>query len=281
MTVVTIWLEPRDGALWAIADTRISSPGSDGGTTISTDSAAKLFAIPVQCNRPSAGNASFRRLPHYTTSIGFAFAGDVVPATMTVATASTFLQNLTTTGPSDPPSLREVAWMIGRLAARFSKEKLSSSNGRYGEFEAAVFGWCPVLNRFAVYELRPRSDPGRFEIECLEHLPEEEDQAISFGSGAKRLNEVIADIRQNGDVFQRTGRVPKLAVEALIREGSLGDVGGSLSIGLADRLGFRLYAHVTPVVYGAPAAKMCFNGIDIFDEVGPIGHYLIGINGMV
>jgi hypothetical protein len=53
MTVVTIWLEPGDSALWAIADTRISSPGTDGGITISTDSAAKLFAIPVQCNRPS------------------------------------------------------------------------------------------------------------------------------------------------------------------------------------------------------------------------------------
>jgi hypothetical protein len=200
---------------------------------------------------------------------------------MTVASASTFLQNLTTTGPSDPPRLSEIARMIGRLAARFSKEKLSSSNGLYGQFDSAVFGWCPVLNRFAVYELKPHSDQTQFGIECLEHLPDNDQQAISFGSGAKRVSELIADIRQNGDVFQRTGRFPKLAIEALIREDSVGDVGGSLSIGLANRFEFRLYAHVTPIVPGYPAAQMCFNGIDVFDEVGRVGHYLIGINGMV
>jgi len=279
MTVVTIWLEPRDNALWAVADTRISSPGPDGGITISTDSAAKLFAIPIQCNRPSS-DISFKRVPHYTTSIGFAFAGDVVPATMTVATASTFLQNLTTTGSSDPPRLSEIARMIGRLAARFSKEKLFSSNGHYGKFQSAVFGWCPVLDRFAIYELKPHSDQAQFDIECLEYLPKDNQQAVSFGSGAKRLNELIAHIRQNGDEFQRTSLLPKLAVEALIRENNLGDVGGNLSIGLANRFEFRLYAHVTPIVPGFPDAKMCFNGIDLFDEVGPIGHYLIAINGM-
>jgi len=279
MTVVTIWLEPSDDALWAVADTRISSPGPGGGFTISTDSAAKLFAIPVQCHRPS-GDIGFRRVPHYTTSIGFAFAGDLVPATMTVATASTFLQNLITTGSSDPPRLSEIAQMIGRLAARFSKEKLFSSNGRYGKFESAVFGWCPVLNRFAVYELKPSSDQAQFEIECLECLPEDDKQVVSFGSGAMRLNELIAHIRQNVDEFHRTSRFPKLAVEALIRENNLGDVGGSLSIGLANRFEFQLYAHVTPIVPGSPAAKMCFNGIELFEEIGLIGHHLIAINGM-
>jgi hypothetical protein len=46
MTVVAIWFEPTEQVLWSVADTRISQPGPTGrGTTIMTDSGAKLFAI--------------------------------------------------------------------------------------------------------------------------------------------------------------------------------------------------------------------------------------------
>lgn len=104
MTVVAIWFEPADDALWAVADTRISSKGSQG-VTISTDSATKIFAIPIRCHQPATAS-NLRRLPFYTTSVGFAFAGDVVPATMTVATAGTFLQNLVTVGGSKSPEVK-------------------------------------------------------------------------------------------------------------------------------------------------------------------------------
>ncbi len=40
MTVVAIWFKPEDDALWAVADTRISSKTNDG-VTVSTDSALK------------------------------------------------------------------------------------------------------------------------------------------------------------------------------------------------------------------------------------------------
>jgi hypothetical protein len=86
------------------------------------------------------------RAPHFWTTVGYAFAGDVVPATMTFATASTFLQNLTTLGSTDPPMLQEIAALVRGLAEQFSRESLASSNGKYGRFEAAVFGWCPHLD---------------------------------------------------------------------------------------------------------------------------------------
>jgi hypothetical protein len=89
----------------------------------------------------------------YRSSVGYAFAGDVLPATMTFATVSTFLQNLVTVGSYDPPRLSEIAGMVGHLAERFSREALFSSNSRYGRFSAAVFGWCPVLKQFTIYKL--------------------------------------------------------------------------------------------------------------------------------
>jgi len=93
------------------------------------------------------------------------------------------------------------------------------------------------------------------------------------------MNE-IQKIIKDGDKYHRTGRLPLLAAEALVEENKLDDVGGSLSIGLADKIEFRLYAHVTPIVRGSPAAKITFNGIDLHDEVGLVGHHMVAINGI-
>jgi hypothetical protein len=278
MTVVAIWFEPTEQLLWSVADTRISQPGSSGGTTIMTDSGAKLFAIPIRCHQ-SRMRPNFRKQELYSSSVGYAFAGDVLPATMTLATASTYQQNLTTVGSNDPPRLSEVAAMIGRLAERFSKEALASSSGKYGKFTAAVFGRCPILDEFAIYKLDPRLTSSTFQIECQELRPKDNSTVVSFGSGAARLARQIDHIRQYGDKFHRTAHVPKLAAEALIEQDS-GDVGGSLSIGAATRNDFRLYSYVTPIVPGKPEAKISFNGIDLDQGNQLVGHYMIAIDGI-
>lgn len=272
MTVVAVWFEPTEQVLWSVADTRISAPGPSGGTTIMTDSGAKIFAIPIHCHQEIM-DASFRKKTLYYSSVGYAFAGDVLPAAMTLATASTFLQNLTTVGSNDPPRLSEIAAMIGSLAERFSKDSLASSNGAYGKFAAAVFGWCPILDEFAIYKLEPRLTSSTFQMECEELRPKDNSTVVLFGSGATRLTQQIDYIRKHGDKFHRTARIPKLAAEALIAQ-DVGDVGGSLSIGAATRNGFRLYSHVTPIVPGKPEAKISFNGIDLHPDL-MVGHYMI------
>jgi hypothetical protein len=253
MTVVAIWLEPTEQVLWSVADTRISAPGPTGGRKIMTDSGAKLFALPIHC-QAARMNLDFRKKTLYLSSVGYAFAGDVFPATMTFATASTFLQNLTTVGSDDPPRLSEIAAMIGRLGQRFSTEALGSSNGKYGKFTAAVFGWCPTLNRFAIYELKPRLTTSTFEMQIEETLPKDNLSVVSFGTGAARLIQQMDNIRQRGDEYNRTARIPKIAAEVLIEQ-DMGDVGGSLSIGAATQNDFHLYSYVTPIVKGKPEAS--------------------------
>jgi hypothetical protein len=277
MTVVAIWLEPTDQLLWSVADTRISSPGQTGGRMIMTDSAAKLFALPIHCY---AATMSLSPKTLYRASVGYGFAGDVLPATMTFATASTFFQNLTTVGSYDPPRLSEIAAMVGHLGERFSKEALSSSNGKYGKFFAAVFGWCPILNCLAIYELKPQKTATSYEMQITETLPKDNLSVVSFGTGATRLTQLIDNIRLQGDKFGRTARVPKLAVEALIREGAVSDVGGSLSIGAANRDDFRLYSHVTPNEMGKPEADISFNGINLGQDARLIGHYMVSMTGI-
>src|SRR5262249_10367261 len=141
--------------------------------------------------------------------------------------------------------LGAVAGMISGLAERFSRDALGASSGKYGKFTFAIFGWCPVLSRFAIYRSTPHYESSRFYLESSETLPRDTSTVVSFGSGEARLKEHIANIREHGDRFQRTGRIPKLAIEALLGQDQVGDVGGSPSIGIATKVDFRLYSHMT------------------------------------
>jgi hypothetical protein len=104
-------------------------------------------------------------------------------------------------------------------------------------------------------------------MQIEETLPKDNLSIVSFGSGAARLIQQIDNIRQHGDKYNRTARIPKLAAEVLIEQ-DMSDVGGNLSIGAATRDGFRLYSYVTPIVEGKPEAKISFNGIDLGHEAG-------------
>jgi hypothetical protein len=278
MTVVAVWFEPTDDAVWSVADTRISAVGASGGTIIRTDSGAKLFSLPVVCRKMSTAE-TIHSNPHFSTSFGFSFAGDTLPATMTFATASTFLQNLVTSGSANPPLLRDIARLVRTLAERYSRESLAGSNGKYGQFEAAIFGWCPHLARFAIYHLFPKLNSSSFSVEIKEHLPVDESYVQILGSGRERLTAQIELIRANGDRFLRKGLVPKLAAEAIIEEDK-GDVGGSLSVGIATRWRYDLYSWVRPVEPGKPQAIFSFNGINLATEIENVGHYIIGLNGI-
>jgi hypothetical protein len=69
-------------------------------------------------------------------------------------------------------------------------------SGKYGKFTAAVFGWCPTLNRFAIYALKPRLTSSTFEMQIEETLPKDNLSVVSFGTGAARLIQQIDNIRQ-------------------------------------------------------------------------------------
>lgn len=279
MTIIAIWYEPSDDALWSIADTRISTPGATGNHIIRSDSGAKLFMLPIAC-RVVCSEADFRPLPYFVTTFGFAFAGDVLPASMTFGTASTMLQSLVSVTKSSPPTLYDIAKLVSRVGERFSRECLGSSNGTYGKFEAAVFGYCAHLRKYAVYHLTPTLDQSTFSISVTESLPEDNLGITILGNGKEELNTEIDYIQREGDPYQRSGRIPKLAVEAMVKK-SNGPIGGSLAIGIASRFNYDLYWWAQPLEYGKPQAIRSFNGIDLDEEIGVVGDYLIGMNGMV
>jgi hypothetical protein len=116
-------------------------------------------------------------------------------------------------------------------------------------------------------------------MNCTEHLPDDSSLIVILGSGRPKLEEKINSIRVDGDKFGRKGRIPKLASEAVIEENA-GDVGGSLSIGIADRFEYHLYSWLRPVEVGKSRAVLSFNGIILNQETAYVGHYLIALDAM-
>lgn len=280
MTIAAIWYEKSDNCVWATADTRISSDGQHGGTVVRTDTGAKLFPLQMICHRLTS-DPNYRRQKHYFKTLGFAFAGAVVPAMMTHATAGAFLQNLAVPVEysANPPRLEFVAEMVRRIGEQFSKDYLSSTSGKFGAFEAALFGWCPYSEQYLCFHMQPSATPKIFEL-VSSSVNLNEGKIIRLGTGAAKFDEHMSQLEMDGDHWKRRTRLPKVAIEKMIAENA-SDVGGSLSIGLTDREDFRLYGWVSPVESGKPAALLAFNGIELNNKNAWVDQYLIAIDSMV
>jgi hypothetical protein len=281
MTIVAIWYEPADKALWSVSDTRISAPGKDGGTIVRTDSGAKLLALPVVCRKISSDPNYIQSIPHYSTALGFAFSGDLLPATLTYATASTLLQNLMTLDSKNPPHLNAVAQLVRGLCERFTNDSLSTSNGAYGRFTSAVFGWCPHEQQFQIFLLEPAPCGSLISITVTKRCPINETEIVAFGSGMASFTEEVSRLRERIDSRGYSVRIPKLAIEAMISTGTQSDIGGSISIGIASKFRFEPFSRVHTKEPGNRRATISFNGIDLRPESIHVDQYIVGMMGMV
>lgn len=276
MTVVAIWFEPMDQGIWAVADTRISVPLPGGGISVRTDSASKLFTLGVAC-RPVANEKALFPPPHWNGRFGFAFAGDSLPALMTFATATTCLGNLRSMGPANPPTLRSIAEVVRRLGTRFGKEVAASRNGTALQLEIVVFGWCPVLQRLAIYTLTSDQAGDPLNLIMKEILPQTNEEVVLLGSGAIEASGRIENLRADGVSL----RAPMIAVRRMVAGGDMPNVGGNWSMGFASHaLGFEPFAAVVPVPGGGQKAMMSLNGIDTDQEIGQVGDYVVSFLGL-
>lgn len=279
MTIAVIWQE--GGYQWCAADTRLVTGSANKPTT---EIAAKIFAIPVVVTAMDQEN--FRRTPHYWTKYGFAYAGSAFPASMTAVTASTLLQSLARQGDrSNPPTFEEIARFVHRLAERFMKERrqfseLIGQNADEGLFSAAFFGWCPHEMKYKVAYIDGRIDGGfRVELTFPDAPQEEGDPWLIVGSARETFNNALEEYRQTE--LHITSRLPRRVIDKMVAEGKNETVGGSTSIGVAHKTGFDILWVVEPITQGQPPARRVFNGLDLDDEIGQVGQYLVGFAGIL
>ncbi len=264
MTLAAVWLD--GDRLCAIADTRIvRSPGN-----VLTEHGPKLLPINISCKKP--GPSGFFDLEAYRASVGFAYAGGTLPALCTHALANTLFQNLA--GPSDapPPSMQEIARVIGETAERYMRE-VSQLSGTGGLFDAIVFGFCLATSRLRAFAIRPRISERSLQVDVTECNLAEEDMLLAIGTRPERLVARVAEMRTNVHPAV-VGDLPRRALRSLINEGHDETVGGAVQYGWATRRGFEPIADGVPInpplASGRNIASLVL-GFDVLalDAVGP------------
>lgn len=152
--------------------------------------------------------------------------------------------------------------------------------GSEGLFSAAVFGWCPYHSDFRVAFIDGRNDADTFRVELsYPARPDNDGQPwLVIGGAASKFHSELANYQSTAGL--PTKRLPRRVIDKMIAEELDGTVGGATSIGVAHQHGFDLFYAVEPIIAGQPAARRIFNGLDIDNDVGAIGNYFVGINGI-
>ena len=266
MTVVAVWFEPHDNAVWAVSDTRVT--GVEGAIT---DGAAKILPLTMTCLAP--GPTGFFDQLTLSTTFGFAYSGSTLVGVMTYTVANTLIQSLSARPGERPPNLMDVAGLVARVAERYVREVGS-------DIEAVIFGWCPLERRYraALIQHDPNAVPRR--MTAIEQPLLDNEFCILLGTAKERVRRAIERTYEelNGLALKRA---PRLALQRLIEAGDFPEIGGSLQIGMASQLGFQLMSHVAPLVRGQPQAARYFLGINIDDEIGLVGQHFVGMTGTI
>lgn len=267
MTIAVLWYRKSFGQLWCAADSRLSS-----GSSILTDSGAKILPVPIICRNQKAGP---RYAVHAHFTLGFAFAGSSLTALNTHAITSACTQNLASQkGHVKPPSVEAVAELFKSVAdhtIRDAAGRLSAPDGRYF-FEAMIFGYCRSTKSFKAFAIAPNTSDGHFDMVKAE-LILEDDNYHPMGSGVDSFVNLSEELRKSG---AQTGVMTSLG--EMLKRQDPADVGGHFQIGIADRKGFEL----KPILNTLPGPlnrKITFLGMDS-TSLPKIDNYSVGYSAI-
>ncbi|KAB1087671.1 hypothetical protein F4V91_15285 [Neorhizobium galegae] len=278
MTIVAVWREAD--ALWCVADTRISRPMEKGSVNVTTDAGGKLFPLRITCRKEAffQHGVLFMNRPHHDQKVGVAFAGNVTAATQTITTMVLVCQELHTEKDDQIPALCDVAFLLSRVSAQYAAHVRSATLdlSTRNLFSFVIFGFCPVAQELQAWMIEEEVKDEQTTVSVKRCSTSSETDVIVLGSQQARFRELLTEFRSNGrDEFDRSTRWPKLVVEKMVLE-SRGDVGGSVSIGLATKDGFENRWTSAPDVPGQPRGRRLLNGIDVDEIIGRIGPARVG-----
>lgn len=275
MTLVVAWIHHEDGQLWCVADTRLSR-----GDGVITDSGPKIFEVPVVLNEFCEEELTgWKANSRYT--FGFAFAGSALAALATHVRTISCTMNLRldreVSIEDQPLNLARIAMLYGEIGGLQIKEMCSrmgpNQDPRSVFFEAMVFGFCPVEQRYRVFILQPKVDA----FSCSMNVGEVEvltpNKCFVLGRGRERFFERAREPRTDNE-----GIVD--IVKSIVDEDERVDVGGYLQIGICSPHGFKN----VPIIQAGPdreGVEVNFLGYDVSKyrnivgfEVGYFGIHL-------
>lgn len=205
------------GDIWIAADSRISTETNSGSRTTPTDAALKILPINLKLfQEHEYGPGS---VPVYEGQIAFAYAGYILPATMSYAMATSYLRGLTGPYDADLPTIGNIVGLINRIGATYAAETMQP-------FEAFVVGLCPLHDgnrRDHAYRLQFDKSGTPRPPELL-NLDADGSFAL-LGSNKQTIGDRLRE-RLDKDVEYN----PALVIKEVIEEEIAGDIGGYLHL---------------------------------------------------
>ncbi|WP_278983722.1 hypothetical protein [Sphingobium yanoikuyae] len=206
------------GDIWIAADSRISSPTNSGSRVVPTDAALKILPINLKLFQEyEYGPGS---VPVYEGQLAFAFAGGVLPATMTYAMLVSYFRGLTGPYDVDLPTIGNIVGLVSRIGTTYAAETSQA-------FEAFLVGMCPLHhrnNKDHAYRLRFDTTGTPRNPELLDLMPD--GSFALLGSNQAAIGRMIADGFAADLEYN-----PALAIKSVIEEEIAGDIGGYLHLG--------------------------------------------------
>lgn len=210
--------------IWIAADSRISAPSDQhrSGRRVLTDVAPKI--LPIHFGLYERAEHGPGISPRYEGELGFAYAGNTLPANMTYSVAVSYLARMTAEFDSELPSLEDMVVFVARVGGHYARETGAL-------FEAFVTGTCPrnPHGGAEVYHLTlwSKKAPGYHRLQF-----DADHRMYLMGNRKDELRKICsagfaADISYN----------PTRALAQLIEEDAVGEIGGLLSLARVDRAG--------------------------------------------
>jgi hypothetical protein len=271
MTLVAVW-QHGPGRIHAIADTRFSHERG-----IATEHGPKLLPIDVVCRKP--GPSGFFNAQHFRTEFGFAYSGSTLSALCAHALANTMCSNLVGLGEFEPPSIDDVAVAVADVSLHYMRE-IGQLSGYGGLFKAIMFGVCPKTNATLAFEMTPKVEPAELTLDLVKHQLTR-DNVIVIGDQQQQLYDRIEKIRAEATHEIIDADAPQRALQALIDEGAIESVGGTVQQAWATKNKLELIATARPIKPRHPETRnagLFLLGFDIMD-MQTVGGYRVSLTG--
>lgn len=270
MTIVAAWVSYRGTvmeSLRCVTDARLSTRDGESIFPL-TDAGTKLFSIPINIYRPSPSGGYTNK--YFSSSLGLAYCGDSLIGLTLASTLSSITNQLVDPRTEAKPSLEDIANLSVRIATKLkSSMHAARPESEHRSFRMALLGWCPTRER---YELRHFSSTSWSPAIRLENF-DLEPRASAFLMGDR-----VGDIRQEIESWRMNlgGAAWEEAPETIVRrfshEGGIASVGGLIQTGRGTRNGFYLWPTIQYVDNGGKIdEKVMFRGLDVYEEINPIG----------
>jgi hypothetical protein len=271
MTLVAVWKFDGTRRIHAVADTRIK-----GDPGILTEHGPKILPLTMICKKP--GPSGFYDREAFRAEFGFAYCGSTLSALSAHALANILCGNLAGHPEALIPSMDDIALAVGTISHDYMRE-ICQLGGEGSMFGAVLFGHCPRTGQSLAFEYQP-STAGGFSLKIQKHVLGESDVVI-IGSGTDILRKRIEAIRAEASHPIVVSDAPERALEGLINEGSIPNVGGAVQQAWSIPFRLEIAATMSPITPRPPSPRnvgLFVLGFDTFDMQN-IGDFRVSLTG--